>query len=59
MNEAWRKFKTAFVQNSIMMQEAGALDGVTPKNRKELRDLLRTDPTFNDVRKLVFGSWRR
>lgn len=57
MNESWRAFKEAFQQNAAIVAGAGA--NVKPKNRKELRDLLRTEPTLAAVRKRVFGSWRK
>lgn len=55
-NENWAKFKQAFQQNADIVLGAGA--NVKPKNRKELRDLLRSDVEFAKVRRLVFGDWR-
>jgi hypothetical protein len=61
-NESWYKFKAAFVQNAALVQSAAREEGadmpVNPKNRQELRDLLRSRKNMRDVRKLVFGSWR-
>lgn len=54
MNHNWLQFKLAFAQNAALV----AGPDVRPHNRKELRDLLRTDPALRDVRKLVFGTWR-
>lgn len=55
MNDGWHKFKESFQQTAQMLPGG---THIKPKNRKELRDLLRKDPTFDRVRRLVFGAWR-
>ena len=55
LNDGWHKFKESFQQTAQMLP--GGLK-VRPKNRAELRDLIRHDPIFKDVRRIVFGAWR-